>query len=96
MADITATCSECGKNFLIIDQEQTFLQKRGLPLPGICPTDRQKARLSSRGERNLYKTKCQNCGASMITTYNPEKVTNRILCKKCYLEYFEKNDLMQK
>jgi hypothetical protein len=96
MADITETCEECGKKFLIIEQEQEFLQKKGLPLPKICPTDRQKARLSQRGERNLYKTNCQNCGASMITTYDPTKVTNKILCKKCYLEYFEKTDLMQK
>lgn len=96
MADMTATCKKCGKNFLIIEQEQAFLQKKGLTLPTTCPTDRQKSRLSTRGERNLYKTVCQQCGASMITTYDPERIPNKILCKKCYLDYFEKNDLMQK
>ena len=95
MSDITASCQKCGKKFLIIDQEQAFLKKKGLPLPKLCPADRQEQRLSARGERKLYKTICQNCGASTITTYDPKGTTNKILCKKCYLEFFEKTDLLQ-
>lgn len=95
MADITQTCTECGKKFLIVIQEQEFLKKKKLPFPTICPTDRQAKRLEQRGERTLYKTTCQKCSASVITSYDPAKATSNILCKKCYLEYFEKHDVIQ-
>lgn len=95
MADITQTCSQCGKKFLIIDQEQEFLKKKNLPLPTLCPTDRQARRLENRGERTLYKTTCQQCGDGVITSYDPGKAVSKILCKKCYLAYFEKNDVIK-
>lgn len=94
MVDITQTCTTCGKNFLIIPQEQEFLKKKNLPLPQLCPTDRQARRLATRGERTLYKTTCQQCGAQTITSYDPAKATSKILCKKCYLDFFEKNELV--
>lgn len=94
MADITQTCTRCGKKFLIIDQEQEFLKKKTLPFPTLCPTDRQARRLAGRGERGLYRTKCQQCGGDMTTTYDPKTVASKILCKKCYLEYFEKHDVI--
>lgn len=92
MSDITQICSQCGKKFLIIELEQEFLTKRGLPLPDLCPADRQARRLARRGERNLYRTTCQQCKASVITTYDPAKATSKILCRQCYQEYFDKND----
>lgn len=95
MADITQTCEKCGKKFLVIDQEQEFLKKKELPFPTLCPTDRQEKRIKNRGERNLYRTTCQQCDANMITSYDPSKAKNKILCQKCYLEYFEKNDPLQ-
>ena len=96
MSDITQICSSCSKKFLIIIQEQEFLQKRGIPLPTLCPTDRQSRRLATRGERQLYKTTCQQCGKDVITSYDPVQAVSNILCKKCYLEYFEKNELVEK
>lgn len=95
MADIIKVCEKCGKKFLAIEQEQEFLKKKDLPLPTICPTDRQANRLKNRGERTLYKTVCQQCGASVITSYDPKSVTNKILCRKCYMDYFEKNETLK-
>ncbi|MDO8498311.1 MAG: zinc-ribbon domain containing protein [bacterium] len=93
MAAITQTCAQCGKQFLVIDQEQKFLNDKGLPLPKNCPTCRQKRRLALRGsERTLYKTKCQKCGTEIVVAYDPSKVTNTILCKKDYDQYFLEND----
>lgn len=94
MADITQTCSQCGKKFLVIEVEQEFLKKKHLPLPALCPTDRQSRRLSGRGERTLYKTTCQECGTNMITSYDPAKATSRILCKDCYHKYFETHEMV--
>ena len=94
MADITQTCTKCGKKFLIIDQEQEFLKKKHLPLPTLCPTDRQARRLADRGERTLYKTTCQECGANTIISYDPLKATSKILCKNCYRKYFETHEMV--
>ena len=95
MADITQTCTQCGKKFLVIDVEQEFLERKGLPIPTLCPSDRQSKRLELRGERSLYKTNCQECGAGMVTSYDPKSVTSPILCKKCYLNFFEKHEVIQ-
>jgi hypothetical protein len=93
MANTTQTCSKCGKQFLILDQEQSFLSGKGLSLPSQCPTCRQTRRLMLRGaERALYKTTCQKCGKEIIVAYDPKKVTNQILCKKDYDQYFLEND----
>lgn len=94
MADITQLCTKCGKKFLIIDQEQEFLKKKNLPLPTLCPSDRQARRLEGRGERTLYKTTCQECGANVITSYDPAKATSKILCKTHYLKYFETHEMV--
>lgn len=95
MADIVRVCTLCNKKFLVIDQEQEFLKKKGLSLPTFCPNDRQAKRVKDRGERMLYRTVCQQCGTNMITSYDPDKAKSKILCQKCYLEYFEKNDPIQ-
>lgn len=95
MADIVQSCTQCNKKFLIIDREQEFLKKKGLPLPTLCPYDRQAKRVKDRGERVLYRTVCQQCGTNMITSYDPKKAKSMVLCQKCYLAYFEKNDPIQ-
>lgn len=94
MEDIKKTCHSCGKDFLVIVQEQEFLKKMGLPLPKNCPTCRQIKRISLRGERRLYKTTCQKCGKEIIVSFDPKKETRQILCKKCYLDYFEKENIL--
>ena len=53
MADIVQTCTQCGKKFLIIDQEQKFLKGKGLLLPMLCPDDRQVKRIKDR-EKECY------------------------------------------
>lgn len=79
------TCTICGKQFLIIPPEENFLNEKGLPLPTICPSDRQRRRLMLRGNnRQLFKTKCQQCGKDIVVSYDPEKTTNKILCKEDY------------
>lgn len=95
MADIVQTCSQCNKKFLILDKEQEFLKKKGLAFPTLCPTDRQAKRVKDRGERVLYRSTCQQCGGNVIVSYDPARAKSKILCQKCYLVYFEKNDPLQ-
>lgn len=92
MANIKQICAKCNKEFLIIDPEQEFLKQKNLPLPANCPTCRQTRRLLLRGDRQLFKTKCQKCGKDIVTSYGPAKVKQMILCKEDYEKYFEEND----
>lgn len=92
MNTTTATCEKCGKQFWILDKEQKFLQEKGFPSPTHCPACRQERRLSLRGGRALFKTKCQQCGKEIIVSYNPESVKNKILCREDYEKYFQEND----
>lgn len=94
MEPIKKICTQCKKEFWVIKQEQEFLQKIGLPFPTLCPGCREAHRLAERGERQLYRTTCKNCGKSIIVTYDPQKETRTILCKQCYLDWFEKNPVL--
>lgn len=92
MANTTATCTNCKKQFVTIEQEEKFLKEKSLPLPAQCPSCRQMRRLKLRGERALYKTTCQKCGKEIIVSYDPKTTENMILCKKDYEQYFMEND----
>lgn len=92
MANQTLTCAKCGNKFLVIEQEKKFLSEKGLPFPSNCPTCRQTRRLSLRGGRQLFKSKCQKCDKDIVTSYDPTKVKQVILCKEDYEKYFEEND----
>lgn len=92
MAAITKTCSNCQKQFLITDQEQAFYAEKKLPEPLQCPTCRQMRRLQLRGERTLYKTKCQKCGKEIVVSFEPSETTQAIFCREDYEKYFAEND----
>ena len=93
MTAITQKCKTCGKQFLVIDQEQTFLKEKNLSLPSMCPSCRQLRRLSLRGsERMLYKTQCQKCGKDIIVARDPKPTKSAIYCRKDYEQYFNEND----
>lgn len=94
MQNITTTCTQCGKQFLILEKEQKFLEGKSLPLPTMCPSCRQLRRLQLRGERNLYKTNCQKCGKEIIVSYEPSSVKNPIYCREDYEKYFAENDAL--
>lgn len=89
--DVTAKsekviCKACGKEFLIIQQEQTFYKRKGLPHPENCPECRRKRRLSLRNERKLYKRTCDKCKKEIISTYSAES-KYIVYCQECYWEY---------
>lgn len=92
MVSITQTCTKCSKQFLVIDPEQQFLREKNLPLPTQCPNCRQERRLALRGERRLYRTKCQKCGKEIIVAYDPQKAESMILCREDYEKYTSENE----
>ena len=92
MANTKQTCSKCNKYFLIIDQEQEFLKQKNLPLPTNCPSCRQLRRLSLRGGRQLFKSKCQKCNKEIVVSFDPQKVQQPIYCKEDYEKFSMEND----
>lgn len=94
MENIKQKCQTCWMDFWIIKQEQEFLKKMSLPLQKNCPGCRETRRLKERGERQLYRTTCQQCKKSIIVAYEPTKETRKILCKTCYLDWMEKNPVL--
>lgn len=93
MSNQTQTCEKCGKQFLVIEQEQKFLSEKNLPLPKNCPTCRQTRRLKLRGgDRQLYKTTCQKCSKEIVVARDPKIVKNPIYCRKDFDQYFLDND----
>lgn len=96
MPNTTQICTKCGKQFLVIEQEQKFLQSKNLPFPANCPSCRQARRLALRGSRQLFHTKCQKCGKDIVVAYDPNKIMNQILCKADYQQYFVENDAIIK
>ncbi len=94
--EITQTCKTCGKQFLIIDQEQQFLHEHNYPQPTNCPFCRQQRRMALRGERRLYKTTCQQCGKTIVVSFDPTKTKQRILCQEDYNKFYAETDVIIK
>lgn len=84
-------CIKCHEIFLVIKEEELFLQEKNLPEPEECPLCRQKRRLSKRSEQKFYNYKCDKCGKEIIIAFSPEK-DQEVYCKKCYLNFFNTYD----
>jgi hypothetical protein len=75
----------CKKDFLVIKTEKKFLEKKGLPLPDLCPACRHRQRMALRNERKLYKRICDFCKEDMLSTI-PESAPYKVYCQKCFWE----------
>lgn len=67
------TCAVSKKEFDISDAEQQFYKKIGVPLPTLCPTERQRRRIAYRNFRSLYQRPCDATGRNLISMYHPEQ-----------------------
>jgi len=66
-------CKISGKEFEISQEDQFYYKKMGLPLPTLCPDERQRRRLAWRNERNLYYSTCDATGKKIISMYSSDK-----------------------
>lgn len=76
---------DCGKDFLVVPQEQEFYERKDIAMPIFCPAHRHAHRMALRNERKLYNRKCDKCQSSILSTY-PEDVEYTIYCQKCFWE----------
>ncbi|MEI8091622.1 MAG: hypothetical protein WCG98_05335 [bacterium] len=76
------TCEASGQPFAIFQSDKDFYKKvapmingkkMSMPLPRLCPEERQRRRLCLRNERKLYRRQCDFSGKNMISTYSPDK-----------------------
>ena len=78
----TKTCTVSDKKFSITQWDVDFYdkisptfagQKFQIPIPTLCPEERQRRRLAFRNERNLYRRTCDASGKQIISIYSPDK-----------------------
>jgi CxxC-x17-CxxC domain-containing protein len=84
-------CTQCSKEFLIIDQEERFLEGNGWMLPSECPDCRQARRMAARDPRKLTKTTCSECGEEIIIAFERKKDVT-VYCKEHYLKWLDSSD----
>jgi len=72
------TCKSCGKQFFIRDEDEKFYEKISpilngkiykIPSPTLCPSCRERRRLTYRNERKLYRRKSSLSGEEMISFF---------------------------
>ena len=73
-------CQKCQKEFLIVEQELRFYEKKMLAEPKECSECRRTWRANLRNERNLYRRKCEKCAVELMSSYKE----GGILCEQCY------------
>ena len=77
------TCQNCKKDFIIEPDDFLFYEKIKVPSPTWCPECRLIKRLACRGERSLFKRKCNLCGKDKILLYSPDS-PHTVYCYSCW------------
>jgi len=85
IVDEILACSDCGKNYKILQKELYFYKKMNLPIPHKCPDCRHKDRMNLRNPRKINDRVCDKCKTGIKTTYSPEK-PEKVYCEACYLK----------
>src|SRR3989338_7438606 len=79
----TRKCRWSGEMFEITDEDIVFYKKIDVPLPTLCPDERERRRLQWRNERHFYRRECGLCKKSIIAIY-PETCLFPVYCEECY------------
>ena len=58
-SDITATCCQCGKQFVFTQREQKLYERKGLTFPSLCPQCRSEKQAKPR------RLICSQCGTEL-------------------------------
>ena len=95
-------CKKCEQVFTLDSDDLNFYEKMKVPRPLVCPDCRFKMRALWRNEMTLYSgRKCDMCGKSIISMYNP-KSPYIIYCYECFYsdkwnpkDYFKEYDKSQ-
>jgi len=78
-----ASCTQCGSQFEIQDQDKAFYKEIDVPGPTLCPPCRSQARCVHRNERSLYKRTCDLCKREIVAMY-PKEAPFPVYCQECF------------
>lgn len=86
-------CTNCSKNYRIIQSEFDFYKRLEIPLPTLCPDCRHSRRFNARGPNKLWGRSCMcekgnhghngTCPNRFETSYALERL-EIIYCEDCY------------
>jgi len=83
MKEEKRVCGNCGKKFLVEEDDFGFYERIGVPAPTWCPECRMVRRMLFRNERSLYRRKCDSCGKGIVSMFN-EDFKAPVYCPKCW------------
>ncbi|MGC9603297.1 MAG: hypothetical protein ABSF47_02405 [Minisyncoccia bacterium] len=79
----TKNCTQCKKDFPIMEDDKIFYEKFKVPAPKMCPPCRAQRRLAFRNERVFYKRACDKCKKDVVSMYSPNKPYT-VYCHDCW------------
>jgi hypothetical protein len=77
------SCAVSGREFEVTEEDVKFYEKMGVPIPTLCPEERQRRRLSWRNERSFYKRSCDLCKKKIIAIYSQD-AKFPVYCPECW------------
>ena len=79
------SCSECKRNYKIVQNEFLFYKKHLIPIPRRCFYCRISERFKLENPMKLWHRKCmnENCQNEFETSYAPDRA-EIIYCESCY------------
>src|SRR3989344_1113106 len=79
----TKICQNCKQSFTIEPDDFWFYEKIKVPPPTFCPECRRQRRWAQKNNMTLYNRKCDLCGKSSISLFNPDSGFI-VYCNKCW------------
>ena len=76
-------CQNCKQSFTIEPEDFGFYEKIKVPPPTFCPECRRQRRWAQKNNMTLYNRKCDLCGKSSISLFNPDSGFI-VYCNKCW------------
>ena len=79
----TLACTECSRNYRLIERELKFYKKMNIPIPRKCWNCRFTDRIRRRGPYKFWKRACDKCNKEIMTNYAPDR-PEIVYCESCY------------
>ena len=76
-------CTDCGKNYRLIQMELDFYRKMNIPIPKHCPFCRDRNRHLRLNPMDIYTRSCAKCNKTIETSYAPDR-KEIVYCEECY------------
>ena len=68
------SCKITNKKFEITEKDLEFYEKMGVPVPTLCPEERQRRRLAWQNMSSLYHRECDATWKKLISNYSADKI----------------------